>query len=212
VFKLRKLLENFMRPASIRPAFMHRLVALLVLAVTPLLVPAFLLAAIPLAALQVPARIPPRPLELQGDSLGEPLALFMSNHPKALCQDVSKTRRDCYQWDDVSIYGLSPRPDSDCTPARHARPGCEQGLTAQFYQGRLFLLTYAVHGKDKGPAVDFLKKKFSAPVSDSADGTIWSYGSRELSVVVEKSGGRGDPDSIIRFTLKGTEVAAPPRP
>jgi hypothetical protein len=201
--------STFMRRRFARPLPVF---AQVLLAQAIVLVLAFLFAAIPLVARQAPGAIPPRPLELQGDSLGEPLAVFMGNHPKALCQDVSKTRRDCYQWENVSIYGLSPRPDSDCTPARHARPGCEQGLTAQFYEGHLFMISYAVSGKDKGPAVVFLKKKFSAPISDTPDGTVWAVGNRTLSVVVEKSGGRGDVESIVRFTLKGIEVAAPPRP
>ena len=201
MFKPRKRLEDILSREFMRTACRCAFLAF---------AQALLLAAIALAAFQTPHPVPPRPLELQGDSLGETFAVFMANHPKALCQDVAKTRRDCYQWEEVSIYGLSPRPASDCTPARHARPGCEQGLTAQFYEGYLFMISYAVSGKSKEPAVDFLRKKFSAPVSDTADGTIWAAGNRTLSVVVEKSGGRGDVESIVRFTLKGEEAAAPP--
>lgn len=94
----------------------------------------FLLAAIPFGASQARAPIL-KPFELQDDALGESFALFKAHHPNVQCEGAAKTRASCYQWEDVSIFGLSARPDSDCTPAKHASPGCAQGLTAQFAEG-----------------------------------------------------------------------------
>lgn len=185
-----------------RPAF-QRLLVVFVLT--------FLPAAIPLGAWRVRPPIL-RPFELQGDIWGESFALFMAHHPRALCQDSTKARKECYQWEDVSIFGLSARPDSDCTPARHASPGCAQGLTAQFAEGRLIMLAYEVLGKDKTPAVEYLTKKYGTPITATTDGTIWSSGNRTLSVVVEKVGGRGQVETVITFTMQGMEVAMPSHP
>src|ERR1700739_1241981 len=48
--------------------------------------------------------------ELHGDRLGESLTTFVSKHPKAECKDSTKTRTNCYQWTDVSIFGMLAHP------------------------------------------------------------------------------------------------------
>jgi hypothetical protein len=143
------------------------------------------------------------PFELQGEKLGESLATFMSQHPKAQCEDSTKTRKNCYQWADVSIFDLSAHPDPGCSPSKHSSPGCAQGLTAQFTEGRLIMLTYAVAGKDKQPAVASLKKKYHAPVIDTPEGTVWTSGSSTLSVVVGKAAEQADAETLITFMMQG---------
>jgi hypothetical protein len=144
------------------------------------------------------------PFELQGDKLGEDLAIFISQHPKAQCEDSTKTRKSCYQWDDVSIFGFTAHPAPGCTPSKHSTPGCVQGLSAQFAEGRLIMLSYAVAGKDKQSAVASLKKKYDAPVIDTPEGTIWSgSGSSTLSVVVGKASEQKDAETLVTFTMQG---------
>jgi hypothetical protein len=144
------------------------------------------------------------PFELQGDKLGESLATFISQHPKAQCEDSTKTRKNCYQWDDVSIFGFTAHPEPGCTLAKHSVPGCVQGLSAQFAEGRLIMLSYAVAGKDKQPAVASLKKKYDKPVVDTPEGTIWSGGgSSTLSVVVGKAAEQEDAETLITFMMQG---------
>lgn len=144
------------------------------------------------------------PFELQGDKLGESFAAFISEHPKAQCEDSTKTRKNCYQWDDISIFGFTAHPEPGCNPARHSTPGCVQGLSSQFLEGRLIMLSYAVAGKDKQPAVASLKKKYDAPVVDTPEGTIWSGGgSSTLSVVVGKATEQEDAETLITFMMQG---------
>lgn len=143
------------------------------------------------------------PFELQGEKLGESLATFISLHPKAQCEDSTKTRKNCYQWADVSIFGLTAHPSPGCSPAKHSSPDCVQGLSAQFKEGRLIMLSYAVAGKDKQPAVTSLKKKYATPVIDTLEGTIWSAGNSTLSVVVGKATEQENAETLITFMLQG---------
>jgi hypothetical protein len=143
------------------------------------------------------------PFELQGDKLGDTPATFISQHPKAQCEDSTKTRKNCYQWADISIFGFSAHPDPGCVPAKYSSPGCVQGLSGQFTEGRLIMLSYAVAGKDKQPAVTSLKKKYAAPIIDTPEGTIWSAGSNTLSVVVGKATEQEDAETLITFMMQG---------
>ncbi|HXJ04287.1 MAG TPA: hypothetical protein VNH65_04265 [Candidatus Acidoferrum sp.] len=144
------------------------------------------------------------PFELQGDKLGESFATFISQHPKAHCEDSTKTRKNCYQWDDISIFGFTAHPGPGCTPAKHSSPVCVQGLSAQFAEGRLIMLIYAVAGKDKQPAVASLRKEYDAPVIDTPEGTIWlGSGSSTLSVVVGKPVEHEGAETLITFTMQG---------
>ncbi len=144
------------------------------------------------------------PFELQGDKLGESVATFISQHPKAQCEDSTKTRKNCYQWDDISIFGFAAHPEAGCTPSKHSSQGCAQGLSAQFAEGRLIMLSYAVAGKDKQLAVASLKKTYNAPVIDTPEGTIWCGGrGSTLSVVVGKATEREDGETLITFMMQG---------
>jgi hypothetical protein len=142
-----------------------------------------------------------KPLELQGDKLGESLAAFISRHPKAQCEASTTKRKNCYQWDDISIFGFSAHPAPGCSPATRSSAGCAQGLSAQFTDGRLVMLIYAVVGLEKEPAVSILKKEYGKPQIDTPDGTIWSGGSGTLSVVVGKATEQKDAETLITFTL-----------
>jgi hypothetical protein len=142
--------------------------------------------------------------ELQDDKLGESLATFISQHPKAQCEDSTKTRKNCYQWNDVSIFDFTAHPEPGCTLLKHLSPGCVQGLSAQFAEGHLIMLSYAVAGKDKQSAVSSLKKKYDAPVIDTPEGTIWSgNGGSTLSVVVGKAAEQKDAETLITFMMQG---------
>jgi hypothetical protein len=70
--------------------------------------------------------------DLGGDQVGESFAIFVSHHPKAQCVNSTAKTRNCYQWEGVSIFGLTARPDAECFPERHSLAGCAQGLNASF--------------------------------------------------------------------------------
>jgi hypothetical protein len=142
-------------------------------------------------------------LELQGDKLGESLSSFVAQHPKAQCANLSSKRKNCYQWEDVSIFGLVAHAESTCSPANHASPGCVQGLSAQFVDERLVLLTYAVGGSDKRDATTALKKKYGAPDIDTPEASIWSKGRGTLSVVVGKATDESNAETLVTFMIQG---------
>ena len=143
------------------------------------------------------------PFHLQGDKLGESLTSFVSQHPKARCEEATKTRKNCYQWADVSIFGFSAHPDPSCSPAKHSLPGCVEGVTAQFTDGRLHMLTYAVAGSDQEPAVATLKKEFGAPIMETPMVTLWLAGNKTLSVVVGKATEQEGAETLITFMIQG---------
>lgn len=143
------------------------------------------------------------PFQLQGDKLGESLTSFVSRHPKAQCEDATKTRKNCYQWADVSIFGFSAHPDLRCSATKHSLPGCVQGITAQFTDGRLHMLTYAVAGSDSVPAVATLKKEFGAPIMETPMATMWLAGNKTPSVVVGKATEQEGAETLITFMIQG---------
>ena len=124
---------------------------------------------------------------LGDDEIGEGFKAFLSHHPKARCVDSTPTTKSCYQWENISIYGMSAHSGPDCSPKTHASPGCVQGLSAQFKNQQLMLLSYAVEGNDKQSAVDALKVKYGGPGIDNVGATIWLDGSDELSISVNKA-------------------------
>ncbi len=141
------------------------------------------------------------PFELGSDELGESLATFVSQHPKSECKDSTKTRTNCYQWVEVSIFGMTAHPDPGCSPKNYSSAGCVQGLAAQFVDKRLVLLTYAVGGTDKTEATAALKKKFGTPVIDTREATIWTNGNATASVVVGKATEANDGQTLITFMI-----------
>ena len=146
---------------------------------------------------------PPRdaPFELGGDALGENLAAFVTNHPKAQCVDSTKARTNCYQWLEISILGMSAHPDAECSIKNYSSAGCVEGLSAQFVDKRLVLLSYAVEGKDKAEAIVALKKTFGIPLMDGPVGTTWTNGNTMASVDVGKAPGAKNGQSLITFMI-----------
>lgn len=142
--------------------------------------------------------------ELNSEGLGETLSSFQSLHPKAHCLNSSKTRRDCYQWEGVSIFGFTAHPASGCSPEKHSSSDCAEGLTAQFVDDHLVLLVYSVGGSDKKDASAELKKKYGAPAIDTSEATIWTgRRARTLSVVVGKATEGSKEKSLITFMIQG---------
>jgi len=155
-------------------------------------------APLPLKQFQHPSS---EPFELGNDKLGESLATFVSKHRKAECADSTKTRTNCYQWVEVSIFGMTAHPDPGCSPKNHSAAGCVQGITAQFMDKRLILLTYAVGGTDKTEATSALKKKFGTPVIDTREATVWTNGNATASVVVGKATKANEGPTLITFMM-----------
>jgi hypothetical protein len=142
--------------------------------------------------------------ELNSERLGETLSSFQSLHPKARCINSSKTRKDCYQWEDVSIFGLTAHPRSACLPETHSSADCAEGLTAEFADDHLVLLVYAVGGSDKKGAAAELKKRYGAPAIDTSEATIWTGAkARTLSVIVGKASEGSEGKSLITFMIQG---------
>jgi hypothetical protein len=144
----------------------------------------------------------PIDFELNSEKLGETLSSFQSLHSKARCINSSKTRKDCYQWEDVSIFGLTAHPGPTCSPEKHSSADCAEGLTAHCVNDRLILLIYAVGGSDKKDASAELKKKYGAPAIDTSEATIW-MGKGALSVVVGKATEGSEGKSLITFMIQG---------
>ncbi|MGA2814058.1 MAG: hypothetical protein ABSG16_21875 [Candidatus Acidiferrum sp.] len=136
--------------------------------------------------------------ELEGDKLGESLAAFKAQHPKAQCDASQKTRTSCYQWAEVAILGLIAHPDSGCNLKKRYAAECLEGLTARFTDERLVSLVYSVAGADRSAAAAALRKKFGAPTLESREATVWNSGNSSASVVA----GKGDmPDSAAPALL-----------
>ncbi len=153
---------------------------------------------------QTDVKPPADDFELNSEGLGEALSSFQLRHPKAVCVNASKTRKDCYQWEGVSIFGLTAHPGSTCSPETHSSAECAEGLTAEFVDSHLVLLIYAVGGSGKKDAAAELKKKYGAPAIDTSEATIWTGSrARTLSVVVGKATEGGEGKSLITFMIQG---------
>ena len=138
--------------------------------------------------------------ELQGDKLGESHAIFISRRPKAVCKKSTETRTNC-QWVDVSIFGLQAHPDPGCSLKTYSAPECVQGLSAQFKDGPLISLSYAVAGTDKKAPTAELKKLFGTPEFDTSEGTIWQRGRALASVVVARATESNEGPILITFSI-----------
>jgi|SRR5271155_5766690 len=141
------------------------------------------------------------PYELQGDKLGESVEAFMSQHPEAECDNAQKPRTSCYQWRDVSIFGLSAHAGPGCNLKKRYAADCLQGITARFTDQRLVSIVYTVAGTDKTEAAAALKKKLGAPTMESRDGTVWNSGNANASVVVGKAMEESDAPSLITISI-----------
>jgi len=140
---------------------------------------------------------------LAGDRLGETFASFSSRHPTAQCVESASARKNCYQWAGVSLMGMAAHPSRDCSVKTHTALACLEGLTAQFVDGRLTMLSYAVESADKTHAVDELKKRYGAPKMDTREAVIWSLGNATLSVVVGKASDEPNSPTLLTVAIAG---------
>jgi hypothetical protein len=168
----------------------------------------FLFTQVPDAPVPKPAQSPSserhsssEPFELQGDQLGESVETFLSQHPKAECDTSQKTRSACYQWANVSIFGLTASPGAGCTLKKRYAADCLQGITARFTDQRLVSLVYTVAGTDKSEVAAALRKKLGTPTMESRDGTVWNNGNASVSVVVGKAMEESSAPSLITISV-----------
>ena len=140
--------------------------------------------------------------ELQGDKLGDSLDSRLSHHPKAQCIQSTNSRKSCYQWSDVCVFGIAAHADPSCSPEKSFVPTCAQGLIAQLVDGRLNMLTYTVEGKDKTKPVAELKKKYGSTLIDTREGAIWSRGQSTMSVTVGPATENSEGPSLITFLIQ----------
>ena len=99
--------------------------------------------------------------------------------------------------------GMAAHPGPDCSVKTHSALACVEGLTAQFVDGRLSMLSYAVEGTDKTHAVDELKKRYGPPKIDTREAAIWSLGNATLSVVVGKVSEEPNSPTILTVAIEG---------
>src|ERR1700681_4721508 len=72
---------------------------------------------------------------LNDDKLGEALAAFMANHPKAQCKKRDASLSDCHVWADITIGGVAVRGVEKCAsevPDPAPTMNCLQGIEAHF--------------------------------------------------------------------------------
>jgi hypothetical protein len=147
---------------------------------------------------------------LKNDKLGEGLAAFMGNHPKAQCTKRDASLSDCHVWVDVSIGGVAVRGVEKCaSPATDSAPtmNCLQGIDAHFVSELLAGISYLMEGdngsKDKIAAA--LKIEYGAPTSEDQDQTMWSNDLLILSVTLLKPSANASYVAIT-LDLKPSEV------
>ena len=140
-------------------------------------------------------------LELQGDKLGETLDTFLAKHPKAQCDDTQKTRTACYQWADVSIFGIAAHPAANCSLKNRYAKTCLEGLNAKFSDHQLIALVYSVIATDKSAASAELQKKLGKPAIDARDATVWNLSDSTASVIVGKATESPDDPTILTVTI-----------
>jgi hypothetical protein len=145
---------------------------------------------------------------LHGDRLGESLTTFVSKHPKAECKDSTETRTNCYQWTDVSIFGMLAQPKAGCSLKTYSTKGCVQGLSAQFVNHRLVLASYAVTGTDKAEPTAALKRTFGSPGFDTTKATIWRRDRSSASMVIGKATEQSDGSILITSVIPVTTRSA----
>ncbi len=139
--------------------------------------------------------------ELEGDSLGESLSSFVSRHPQAQCLTTAPNMTSCYQWSHVSIEDMVAHPDDGCSPQKHSITGCAEGVTAQFRDDHLVLLSYAVEGMDKKAAVAKFKQKYGAPIADDSANTTWLSGNDMLGIAIGRATTGNDGPTLITFMV-----------
>jgi hypothetical protein len=161
-----------------------------------------LFAALPVLRAQIqPDPSDPTSLQLAADKLGESFSSFVSNHPNAKCVDSTTKTKNCYEWENVSIFDMKAHAEAGCSPEKHSADGCVQGLAAMFKDQKLVQLSYAVAGSDKSVIVTSLKEKYGAPAIDTREGTIWMRGNGVFSITVGKASENPNSPTLVTFMI-----------
>jgi hypothetical protein len=140
---------------------------------------------------------------LKDDKLGEALAAFMANHPKAQCKKRDASLGDCHVWVDVSIGGVTVRGVEKCSsevPDSASTMNCLQGIDAHFVSELLAGISYLVEGDNgsKDKIASALKIEYGAPTSEDENQTLWSNDLLILSVTLLKPNAKA---SYVAITL-----------
>jgi len=140
---------------------------------------------------------------LKDDKLGEGLAAFMANHPRAQCKKRDASLSDCHVWVDVSIGGVAVRGVEKCaSEASDSAPAmnCLQGIDAHFVAELLAGISYLVEGDDgsKDKIAAALKIEYGTPTSEDKNQTMWSNDLLILSVTLLKPNAKA---SYVAITL-----------
>src|ERR1043166_6212800 len=104
-----------------------------------------------------------QPYELKGEAPGMMLKQFKSNHKHADCTKQSETLVHCHIWNDVSFGGVEAMTFKGC-------PTLEciyQGIFADFVDGRMIRLRYAVSAGSARKNISALKKKNTEPTHNT---------------------------------------------
>jgi hypothetical protein len=127
-----------------------------------------------------------QPYELKGEAPGMMLKQFKSNHKHADCTKQSETLVHCHIWNDVSFGGVEAMTFKGC-------PTLEciyQGIFADFVDGRMIRLRYAVSAGSASKIIAALKTKYGEPTKStenpnlrgSQSGATWKNSVGSLTV------------------------------
>ena len=128
---------------------------------------------------------------LENDRLGEDLAAFMKNHPKAQCKKRDASLSDCHVWADVTIGGATVRGVEKCASEAAdsaTTMNCLQGIDAHFVSELLAGISYLLEGDNgfKDKIASALKAEYGTPTSEDENQTMWSNDLLILSVTLLK--------------------------
>ena len=143
-----------------------------------------LLLAVLLLGVSLHAQPAPKRLNLNGDVIGESVAVFKARHPRAECTNNSETVMMCSREGGISFAGFSS------VPGRIA-------LFARFFDGRLNIISYQVGGLNAGNSIrSALTEKYGKPSRGEA---IWETPTSILSLTVEDSSKNKNQIVIIQI-------------
>src|SRR6201998_32002 len=104
-----------------------------------------------------------QPYELKGEAPGMTIKQFKSNHKHADCTKQSETMVHCHVWNDVSFGGVDAK-----TFKGLPMPECAyQGIFADFIDGRMIRLRYAVSAGSASKIIAALKTKYGEPTKST---------------------------------------------
>jgi hypothetical protein len=119
-----------------------------------------------------------KPYELKGEAPGMSLKQFKDNHPHSDCTSRVARQTTCRVYYGVSFAGQTAITSKGCTI-----PEClEQGIMAEFVEGRLVYLMYGVTPGSWKEIIAVLKMKFGEPTEVGHQSATWKNSVGYLSV------------------------------